>query len=167
MDAKSILWAPWRMQYVTGAKPTGCFLCKKHQDSNDAENYVVSRGVRCYVILNIFPYNPGHVMIVPYAHLPSVGDLDEETLAEMMILVSRCVKLLQKTMSPSGFNVGMNIGRVAGAGVAEHVHAHVVPRWEGDANFMPVVGSTKVLPEELRSTYERLRKAWSSLEGIR
>lgn len=152
---------------MTGAKPAGCFLCKKHQDSNDAENYVVSRGVRCYVILNIFPYNPGHVMIVPYEHLPSVGDLDEETLAEMMILVSRCVKLLQKTMSPSGFNVGMNIGRVAGAGVAEHIHAHVVPRWEGDANFMPVVGSTKVLPEELRSTYERLRKAWSSLEGIR
>lgn len=163
MDSKSILWAPWRMRYVTGEKPAGCFLCQKHEDPHDAENYVICRGNRCYVVLNLFPYNPGHLMIVPYEHLASVEDLDEETLSEMMILVSRCVTLLQKTMSPSGFNVGMNIGRVAGAGVAEHVHAHVVPRWEGDANFMPVLASTRVLPEELRSTYDRLREAWNSV----
>lgn len=163
MDSQTILWAPWRMRYVTGEKPEGCFLCQKHEDCHDPENLVVYRGNRCYVILNLFPYNPGHLMVVPYEHLPGPQDLDEETLSEMMILVSRCVKLLEAAMSPSGFNVGMNIGRVAGAGVAEHVHAHIVPRWEGDANFMPVLASTKVIPEELQSTYERLRKAWSDL----
>lgn len=167
MDTKAILWAPWRMRYVTGEKPRGCFLCQKHLDHHDPENYLVHRGDTCYVILNLFPYNPGHLMIVPYQHLPSVEDLEEETLSEMMVLVSRCVRLLQKTMCPSGFNVGMNIGRVAGAGVAEHVHIHVVPRWEGDANFMPVLASTKVIPEELRSTYARLRETWESLDGER
>jgi len=152
---------------VTGDRPKGCFLCQKQDDEEDRDNYVIHRGSRCYVILNLYPYNPGHLMIVPYDHLPSVEDLDEETLSEMMIMVSRCVKLLQNTMSPSGFNVGMNIGRVAGAGVAEHVHAHVVPRWEGDANFMPVVASTKVLPEALRTTYDKLRDAWESLHRAR
>lgn len=167
MDTKSILWAPWRMTYVTGDRPKGCFLCQSQEDTDDQDNYVVHRGTRCYVILNLYPYNPGHLMIVPYEHLGNVEDLDEETLSEMMILVRRCVVLLQNTMSPSGFNVGMNIGRVAGAGVAEHVHTHVVPRWEGDANFMPVVASTKVLPEELRTTYEKLRTAWRSLHPTR
>jgi ATP adenylyltransferase len=165
MDTKTVLWAPWRMKYVVGEKPKGCFLCEKHLACQDAENLVLYRGARCYVILNLFPYNPGHLMVVPYQHLPSVEDLDEATLSEMMLLVSRCVKLLQRTMSPCGFNVGMNIGRVAGAGVAEHVHIHVVPRWEGDSNFMPVLSETKVIPEGLRTTYEKLVRAWNDTEG--
>ncbi len=148
---------------MTGDKPKGCFLCQDPESADDRDNYVLYRGNTCYVILNVYPYNPGHLMVVPYDHVPSVDDLDEGTLSEMMILVSRCVRLLQTTMSPAGFNVGMNIGRVAGAGVAEHVHAHVVPRWEGDANFMPVVASTKVLPEGLRTTYDKLLGAWSRL----
>ncbi|MDY7080460.1 MAG: HIT domain-containing protein [Chloroflexota bacterium] len=154
----SHLWTPWRMAYLQGEEPLpeGCLFCLKSQ-AEDAEAHIVHRGRFCYVTLNRFPYNNGHLMIVPDVHVATLGDVNAETLAELMALVQLSLQVLQAAYDPQGFNVGMNIGAVAGAGVAEHIHLHIVPRWGGDTNYMTTLGGTRVIPEWLEQTYERLR----------
>lgn len=147
------------MSYLAGddrpAVVGGCVFCKKITCSQEGE-YVVCRGERAYVVLNKFPYSNGHLLVVPVAHVASLEDLDVDTLAELMLLVKRSLAVLRQAYKPDGFNLGANLGRAAGAGIAEHFHLHVVPRWSGDTNFMPIVGETRVLPEMLEQTYARL-----------
>ncbi|MCL0034990.1 HIT domain-containing protein [Dehalococcoidia bacterium] len=150
------LWAPWRMEYILGEKERGCIFCEKPKQDTDAQNYILHRGERNFSMLNIYPYNPGHLMVAPYRHVASLGELNDEELLEHFRLVGRCVSVLRETASPSGFNIGINLGKVAGAGVEDHIHTHIVPRWEGDTNFMPVISHTRVLPEALAETYARL-----------
>jgi ATP adenylyltransferase len=155
------LWTPWRYRYMAEAagKQTGCIFCSALEKKDDAETLIVFRGKKNFILLNRYPYTSGHMMIVPYAHIPDLKDCDAETLAEMMLLAQRAEGALAAAYKPDGFNLGMNLGRAAGAGVIGHVHLHVLPRWIGDANFMSVVGETRVEPEDLRTTYEKLRKA--------
>jgi len=153
------LWTPWRMKYILSDKSGDCVLCKAAQSDDDAGHFVVHRDEHCFIIMNIYPYNSGHLMVVPYQHVASLEDLDDETLAEAMILVRKCMTLLGCAMHPEGFNVGINIGKAAGAGLHEHLHIHIVPRWVGDTNFMPVLGDTRVVPEMVVESYEKLRAA--------
>ncbi|HZT31450.1 MAG TPA: HIT domain-containing protein [Bryobacteraceae bacterium] len=156
------LWSPWRYQYVSAAEsPQGCIFCEKAAAKDDRANYILHRAAHNYVILNLFPYTCGHLMVVPYEHVATPEDLREETLTEMMRLVRESVRHLRTAYRPAGLNVGMNIGRTAGAGVADHVHMHVLPRWDGDANFMTAIGETRVLPEDLPTTYEKLTRAFA------
>jgi ATP adenylyltransferase len=151
------LWTPWRYEYLTKSGPAEpCIFCAKAAENKDAENFLVHRGQLNFVILNRFPYNSGHLMVAPYMHLPTLEAAPAEVLAEMMRLVRLAETNLGATYHPHGFNIGMNIGASAGAGVAGHIHMHVVPRWNGDANFMSTLGETRVLPEELTTTYKKL-----------
>jgi ATP adenylyltransferase len=156
-----ILWSPWRYQYVSTAGPADeCIFCKKARERNDEENFVVHRGRLNFVILNLYPYTTGHLMIAPYAHVATLGAAGGETLAETMELTQQAERHLQAVYRPKGLNVGMNIGECAGAGIAGHIHMHVLPRWPADANFMTTIGETRVLPEDLRTTWEKLTRAW-------
>ncbi len=155
------LWAPWRIGYIKQEKPEDCVFCTKAREHRDAENFIVYRGELSFVILNIFPYNNGHLMIVPYVHVPGIEDLDPATLAEMMALTQHSLGVLRDAMRPTGFNIGINQGAPAGAGVADHVHLHVVPRWVGDTNFMPVLADVRVMPQSLESSYELLRQGFA------
>jgi len=150
------LWAPWRMQYIAGPKSDGCIFCGKAKEGADARNLILARGSFTYVLLNIYPYNLGHLMIAPYRHVDSLGKLSPEERGEMMAWASRSERALREAFLAEGFNIGVNIGKVAGAGIDDHVHMHVVPRWGGDTNFMPVLGDTKVIPEHLEETYAKL-----------
>ncbi|MFB3825684.1 MAG: HIT domain-containing protein [Bryobacteraceae bacterium] len=151
------LWSPWRYQYVTTADKTAeCIFCDAAGRCDDRENLIVWRGARCFVILNRYPYTSGHLMVVPYAHVATLEELDDETTVEMARTVRAASGHLRRLYSPDGMNVGMNIGKCAGAGVAGHVHAHVLPRWVGDSSFMTTVGETRVLPEDLATTWRRL-----------
>jgi ATP adenylyltransferase len=141
----------------------GCVFCAKLAKDRDAENYVVWWGTHCAIVLNLYPYNTGHLMVIPYAHMPSLEDLPVEVQAEMMTAVSKSLRLLRQAMQPDGFNIGVNIGRAAGAGIESHVHIHIVPRWEGDTNFMLVLAETRVVPEWLDDTYANLRVALEEL----
>ncbi len=154
------MWAPWRLDYIKGPKAGECIFCVKPSEDDDESNYVVHRGEQCFVILNAFPYNNGHVMVAPFEHVASLEDLGEPALLEMMTLTQRLMAALRAVYGPEGFNVGANLGSAAGAGVRDHVHLHVVPRWSGDTNFMPVIGSTRVLPESLADSYRALRTAF-------
>jgi ATP adenylyltransferase len=157
------LWTPWRYQYVTKADDAGvCVFCAAAQSGDDAKTLVVHRGSHNFVILNRYPYTSGHVMVVPYQHVATMEVLTDETLAEMTQLARQCEKHLRAAYHPDGLNLGMNIGKSAGAGIAGHLHMHVLPRWTGDTNFMTVVGETRVVPESLEITWEKLRAAWSS-----
>ena len=153
------LWAPWRIRYLEGSKAQGCILCQKLQEGRDRDNLVVYRGQRGFICLNLYPYSNGHLMISPYEHVGEMDQLDDATQLELMRLVSLGMRLLRRIMNPSGFNVGINLGKAAGAGVDDHLHIHVVPRWEGDTNFMSVVGAIRVLPELLETTRDRLADA--------
>ncbi len=172
------LWSPWRMEYLqkgneakdageaqhqaTGLlAATGCIFCDKPAESRDLENLITYRGQRAFVMLNRYPYNNGHLMIVPYAHVPSLEQLDTPTLTEMMLLTNQSLGALRAVYNPQAFNLGVNIGEAAGAGIAQHVHMHVVPRWAGDTNYMATVAGTRVIPEELHETYRRVQGAWS------
>jgi len=156
------LWSPWRYQYVTTAeKATSCIFCTIPAEHRDAENYVVHRARLNYVVLNRFPYTSGHLMVVPFAHHATLTELADETLAEMIVLARRAEAHLRANYHPDGLNMGINIGKAAGAGVAGHIHMHVLPRWVADANFMTSVGETRVLPEDLAETYHKLARAWS------
>ncbi|CAG7573190.1 ATP adenylyltransferase [Barrientosiimonas humi] len=165
-DGFQRLWTPHRMAYIQGEKPAdepgeGCPFCAAPHKS-DADGLIVHRGETCYVVLNLFPYNPGHALICPYRHEPAyVGLTDEETL-EFTALTKATVRALQRASAPMGFNLGMNQGEIAGAGVAAHLHQHVVPRWGGDSNFLPIVGQTKALPVLLEDTRQALVEAWPS-----
>jgi len=152
------LWAPWRSQYVKGEREEGCIFCKKPQENKDEENYILLRGKTCLVMLNIFPYNNGHLMIAPYRHISSLEQMNSKESGEMMELLRRMIKVLREALQPEGFNVGMNLGRAGGAGVVDHIHLHIVPRWVGDYNFMPLLSETKVIPEALEQTYKELKK---------
>ena len=151
------IWAPWRMEYIQMEKPEGCILCQKPGQNNDAENYILYRGDRNFIIMNSYPYNPGHLMIAPYQHIANLEGLTDEELHEHSKMISRGIKLLRQVFNPGGFNIGINMGKVAGAGIAEHVHTHIVPRWQGDTNFMPVISDSRVVPEALAETYKRLK----------
>lgn len=155
------LWAPWRMAYIRAFKKDGCVFCQAMKQTADGEdNLIVVRGEHAFVILNRFPYTSGHLMILPYLHVPRLEDLDPETRAEMMELVTRGTQVLQQVYNPQGFNIGINMGEAAGAGIEEHIHLHIVPRWSGDTNFMSSVGETRVVPEPLDETYRRVKAAW-------
>jgi ATP adenylyltransferase len=153
------LWTPWRRAYLEGtdSRSTACFLCDHAADaSHDRENLVLFRAASVFVLLNLYPYNSGHLMVAPYQHIGDFPRLETATASDLMAVTQRAVDVLQQVYAPDGFNLGMNLGRSAGAGVPDHLHMHVVPRWNGDTNFMPVVGETKVLPESLDQTYSRL-----------
>jgi len=151
------LWSPWRYRYVSKASPQdACLFCRVACAANDRENYVLSRAVKNFVMLNAFPYTSGHLMIAPYAHVRTLSDSDPEALAEMIALAQFAESALGRVYNAHGFNMGMNIGASAGAGVAGHIHLHLLPRWSGDVNFMTTIGETRVLPEELEVTYQRL-----------
>jgi ATP adenylyltransferase len=156
------LWAPWRMAYIEVPPARGCIFCTKPQEADDREQLILFRGERCFVIMNLFPYNNGHLMVAPYRHTADIVGLTAEEQAETMRLTRYCVRVLKDAFGPDGFNIGMNLGKTAGAGVADHLHMHVVPRWDGDSNFMPVLAETKVLPDALFSTYDKLRAAIES-----
>jgi ATP adenylyltransferase len=152
----NILWTPWRLKFILGGKPDKCVLCSKPQESRDRKNYILHRGELCYIMLNLYPYTNGHLLIVPYRHEADITRLDGETLQELMSFTQASVAAITKAMQPAGFNLGMNLGRFAGAGIDDHLHMHLVPRWGGDANFMTVLGETRLIPETLDSTYDRL-----------
>lgn len=138
----------------------GCIFCDKPAQDNDRKNLIVYRGENAFVLMNLFPYNNGHLMIAPYKHTSRLADLDDAALLEIMSLTVRAQAALKIAFGPDGYNVGMNLGRVAGAGIADHLHQHIVPRWNGDSNFMPVIGETKVLPDSLDNSYAKIRSAW-------
>ena len=153
------IWAPWRLEYVKDASKDSadqCIFCAKAQDDDDRASLIVHRGERCFVILNLYPYTNGHLMVAPYEHRATIQELDTETVDEMMRLTQQAIRILEGQYSPHGYNVGFNQGRVAGAGVEHHIHMHVVPRWGGDTNFMPVLADTRVMPQTLEQSYDAL-----------
>ena len=155
------LWSPWRHEYISASgsnKPTPCFFCiAKQNPADDVKNLVVYRGQENLVILNRYPYTSGHLLIAPYGHMANVSDAPKPVTDELMDLVKRCEQALRDVYRPGGINVGMNLGNVAGAGVADHIHMHILPRWGGDTNFMTTVGNARVIPEDLQLTYEKLK----------
>jgi len=151
------IWAPWRIEYIQMEKPEGCILCDKPKQNNDEPNYILYRGENNFVILNAYPYNPGHLMIAPYRHIASLEELTDEELKEHFEIVRRSTKILREVFNPGGFNLGINLGKVAGAGIDDHFHTHIVPRWQGDTNFTPVIANVRVLPEALSETYHKLK----------
>ncbi len=155
------LWSPWRMTYIEKhEKESGCVFCNAQAKADSAENLIAFRGQNAYVILNRYPYTSGHLMVIPFAHVSNLEELNAETRAEMMELASRCTTILRKTYRTQSFNMGINIGEAAGAGVLGHVHIHIVPRWAGDTNFITTTGETRVLPEALEDTYKRVREGF-------
>ena len=155
------LWSPWRMKYIQKQiKVDGCVFCNVQDMPDNEENLIVYRGALAYVIMNRFPYTSGHVLVIPYMHEGNLEVLDEATRAEMMELATKTMSVLRGIYNPQGFNFGANIGEAAGAGIAPHVHLHIVPRWNGDTNFMSSLGETRVLPEALEETYRRVRAGW-------
>jgi ATP adenylyltransferase len=159
-----ILWAPWRMEYILQLKQQGCIFCDKPKETRDRENLILHRGQKCFVIMNYYPYNNGHLMVVPYQHQAELERLDEKTRVEMMELVTRSAAILKKSYRAQGINIGMNLGRIAGAGIDEHLHFHIVPRWEGDTNFMPVTGHTKVSAQGLYEAWETLAPCFKEMD---
>jgi ATP adenylyltransferase len=159
------LWAPWRMEFIKGPKPSGCFFCEAAaaDPADDADHLVLARGNLVLAILNRYPYNNGHLMIAPKAHLANLEDLPAAAANDVMALTQRSLRVLREVLSPQGFNLGINAGKTAGAGVADHVHQHVVPRWDGDTNFMPIVADAKVLNESLTVSYQQLRAGFDRL----
>jgi len=159
------IWAPWRIQYIQIAgKMEGCILCDKPAEKNDEPNLILYRGRNNFVILNAYPYTPGHLMVAPYRHIGDLNDISEEESREHNEVIKLCLNLLNAVVKPDGFNIGMNLGRVAGAGIPGHVHTHIVPRWQGDNNFMPVVADVKVLSESLSATYKKLKDGLQQLQ---
>ncbi len=161
------LWAPWRLQYIEKSdKYPGCIFCDFPKEDSDAERYIVLRGESAYIILNAFPYSNGHLMVVPYTHTATLDTLTDGEMLEVMRLTRIGIRLLNAVYKPHGFNLGVNMGTVAGAGIADHIHWHIVPRWNGDTNFMPVLADVRVIPESLEVCYRRLREALPlALEG--
>lgn len=153
------IWAPERMKYILKGREKTCLFCRKPKENRDKENYLLIRGETSFLMLNIYPYSNGHLLVAPYKHVSCLASLEERELLELMVLARKAMELLEKVAQPQGFNMGMNLGKVAGAGIEDHLHLHIVPRWEADTNFMPVLSETKVIPELLESTYQKLMKA--------
>ena len=150
------LWAPWRITYIQMKKPTGCILCEKPGEKTDAANYILFRGKKNFIMMNSYPYNPGHLMVAPYRHVASPEELTDDERHEHFDLVSRSLKVLRAAFNPDGFNLGMNIGKIAGAGIPDHIHSHIVPRWTGDVNSITVISDMRVVSEALAETYQKL-----------
>jgi ATP adenylyltransferase len=150
------IWAPWRIEYIRNKKPQECIFCQKQKEDRDAENYILARGKKNFVILNLYPYNPGHIMVAPYRHLSNLQDLTDDELFEHFDMVRKSVSALRNEYNPQGFNIGMNLGNAAGAGIEDHIHTHVIPRWNGDTNFVTVVSDLRVIPHALDATYAEL-----------
>ena len=149
------LWAPWRIEYITGGEKEGCIFCDKPKEGNDKKNLILYKGETSFIIMNRYPYSNGHLMAVPYRHINNMPELDHKERLELMNLTTKCIEIL-KVMNPDGFNIGMNLGTAGGAGIDDHLHFHIVPRWNGDTNFMPLIADVKVMPEYLEDTYETL-----------
>ncbi len=161
-----LLWAPWRMEFIAGEREPGCLFCRTGlRGGDDAGNYVLWRGRLSFVILNRFPYTNGHLMVAPYRHEGSLANLGTAEAAELLGVAGRCTMALQAAFRAEGFNAGFNLGKVAGAGVQDHLHLHVVPRWTGDTNFLPVIGDTRVMPEYLGATYQKLVPYFQAMEA--
>ena len=155
------IFTPWRMKYINSEKKeNGCIFCDVIEQNDDSGNLIVHRGNKTFVILNRYPYTSGHLMVIPYQHSENLSDLDIETRTEMMELVNKASEVVKEVYKPEGFNIGINMGSAAGAGIADHIHIHVVPRWIGDTNFIPVVGDTRLIPEDLDITYKRIKSEW-------
>jgi ATP adenylyltransferase len=159
-----ILWAPWRKEFILSKKGKGCIFCKKLKEKKDKKNLILFRGKTSFILLNKYPYNSGHLMVAPYRHVGKLEKLNKEELLDLARLAQGCVKILNKTMKPHGFNLGMNLEKISGAGVADHLHVHVVPRWTGDTNFMPVVGETKLISVALKDVYNQLKDEFKKLK---
>jgi len=161
------LWAPWRLEYILSEKETGCVFCRMIKEDDDRKNLILFRSRRHFIVMNAYPYNNGHLMVVPYRHSSVLSGWDDEETCEFWELAGLAVDLLKKTMNPDGFNLGINMGEPAGAGIRDHLHLQVVPRWSGDTNFMTVMAETRVIPEHIQATYEMLRAALEETEGER
>ena len=157
------IWSPWRLEYILADKDEGCVLCLKPGEDRDEDNLILFRGHHCYVMMNRYPYNNGHLLVIPYAHVDSPTGLSSAAQLEMMAQMNMALRVLSESMRPDGYNAGMNLGTAAGAGIGDHVHLHIVPRWAGDTNFMPVLGDTRVIVENLGQSYARLRPLFDSL----
>lgn len=164
MSNSSPLWAPWRMDYILGEKTDGCFLCEIFSATadHDRKNLLLYRGDTCAVVMNRYPYNNGHLMIAPYRHINRLDLLTDAEKLELSTFTSKAVAILEQQMNAEGFNIGINLGSVAGAGLKDHLHQHIVPRWNGDTNFMPVLADTKVMPQHLEATYDQLAQHFRS-----
>ncbi len=156
------LWAPWRMPYLKNSQPKGCIFCVKTKQKNDRANLILYRGPYVFVMMNLYPYSNGHLLISPYRHVSSLEDLDPQTLTDLMRTAQRSLGAVRGLFKPDAFNLGINQGREAGAGIESHVHLHIVPRWNGDTNFMPVLTDTRVIPEDLESSYDKLLPLFGS-----
>ncbi len=152
------LFAPWRIEYIRGKKMEECIFCKLPKENKDEKNLIVYRGKHAFAIMNNYPYNPGHMMIAPYRHVANFEDLKDYEIMEIYEISKLVILAIKNVMEPQGFNIGMNIGHAAGAGIEDHIHLHIVPRWSGDTNFMPVIGDTKVIPQSLKETYKEIKK---------
>ncbi len=157
-----VIWAPWRIEYIKREKEKECILCRGAREEQDRESLILLRGTSSFIIMNRYPYSNGHLMVVPYRHVSELEELSHVENLELMNLITKSVEILRADLTPDGFNIGMNIGRVAGAGIDDHLHFHVVPRWSGDTNFMPVIADVKVMPEYLDETYGKLVKRFKS-----
>jgi len=157
-----ILYSPWRLQYILSNKDNECIFCLKPADNNDKKHLILYRSKSSFVIMNLFPYNNGHLMVVPYKHVPSLNGLDQTEIADLFTTVQLTEKVLTKVYSPDGINIGMNLGKAAGAGIDEHLHVHIVPRWSGDVNFMSALSGTRVIPESFDSAYLKLKEQFDN-----
>ena len=160
------LWAPWRLDYITGEKIEGCIFCVFPQLDEDRKHHILYRGKYAYIIMNAFPYSNGHLLVPPYRHIADINDLTPEESLEIMQLTQMCSSALKAICRPDGFNIGINMGTAAGAGIADHLHLHIVPRWNGDTNFMPVFADVKVIPEALETTYDKLKIEFDKLTDL-
>ncbi|MFZ5651697.1 MAG: HIT family protein [Bacillota bacterium] len=158
------IWAPWRTVYIGKDHGSVCIFCEKLESDRDAENYVIYRGVKTFALLNLYPYNNGHILIAPKRHVGDITDLDQDEILELGLVTQKMTRLLRAAFSPEGFNIGVNLGKIAGAGVPGHFHIHIVPRWGGDTNFMPVLGDVRVISEGLDLTYKKLTGALEKLK---
>ncbi|MBI5191683.1 MAG: HIT domain-containing protein [Nitrospirae bacterium] len=159
------LWAPWRLEYILAKKEGGCVFCAAVDEDDDAKNYILHRAERCFVIMNIYPYNNGHMMVIPYEHVEDLESLPDETLAEMTVMTKHCCTVMRDAMNPHGFNIGANVGDAAGAGIKEHLHFHIVPRWHGDTNYMAVIDDCRVMPQHLRESFDQMKPGFAKLFG--
>ncbi|MCL5104112.1 MAG: HIT domain-containing protein [Armatimonadetes bacterium] len=157
------LWAPWRLEYIVAQRVEGCIFCVFPEQDADEKNHILCRGKHTYVIMNAFPYSNGHLLIPTYRHIADLNDMTDDESLEMMRLAQMSCRVLKELSGPDGFNIGLNLGTSAGAGIADHLHMHIVPRWNGDTNFMPVLADTKVIPEALETTYKKLKEQFDRL----
>jgi ATP adenylyltransferase len=158
MNKKDIIWAPWRIKYIHLLKNKGCIFCNNPKKNKDRKNYIFWRKKYAFAMLNLFPYNNGHILIAPYRHVATFNDLKKEEIEDIFYLLKKAERKLKEELKPDGFNMGVNIGKVSGAGFEEHIHFHIVPRWQGDTNFMPVISQSKVISQSLNEVYDLLAK---------